>query len=278
MVGRVFDIQRFSTHDGPGIRTTVFLKGCPLHCLWCHNPEGISPQSHLSFDSEKCADCGECVRVCRNQAHTVEITNELVIHTLDRLRCEVCGDCALRCPAGCLELVGRDLTVDEVMREVLADRSFYQRTGGGLTISGGEPLMQIDFTAALLQAAKKEGIHCCLETCGFASWERLHRILPLVDLFLYDYKLTDPQAHARYTGKSNEVILENLRHLYAAGANIRLQCPLIPGVNDTDDHRAAIATLLVSMPRLEGVSFLPYHPLGKSKLNRFGWQDRMISS
>lgn len=274
MVGRVFDIQRFSTHDGPGIRTTIFLKGCPLHCAWCHNPEGISPRPELSFTPEKCLGCGECVRACRNQAHTVTAANGRVLHTLDRGRCKVCGDCAAACDAGCLEVVGRELSVDELMREVLADRPFFQGTGGGVTLSGGEPLMQIDFAAALLQASKDEGLHCCIETCGFVSWSRLHRVLPLVDLFLYDYKMTAAQAHVRHTGQSNEVILRNLRRLHDEGATIRLQCPLVPGLNDNAEHLAGIAALAASMPRLEGVSLLPYHPLGTSKRKLFGMPHR----
>jgi glycyl-radical enzyme activating protein len=270
MVGRVFDIQRFSTHDGPGIRTTVFLKGCPLDCLWCHNPEGIDPRPDLAFSVEKCGGCGECVRVCRNHAHTVHTADGAVTHTLDRERCEACGECAAVCDSGCVELVGRSLTVEEVMREVLADRPFYRRTFGGLTVSGGEPLVQVDFLAALLEAARAEGIHCAVETCGFVKWESLRRVLPLVDLFLYDYKVSDPRAHAELTGQSNALILDNLRRLYDAGARISLQCPLIPGCNDTAGHLAGIAALAASMPSLEGVRILPYHPLGADKLARFG--------
>jgi glycyl-radical enzyme activating protein len=274
MEGRVFDIQRFSTHDGPGIRTTVFLKGCPLDCLWCHNPEGIDPRPGLAFSGEKCGGCGECVRVCPRHAHSVQTVDGTVEHAVDRELCQACGACAAVCDSGCVELVGRSLTVGEVMREVLADAPFYGRTGGGLTLSGGEPLMQIDFVAALLQAARAEGIHCAVETCGFVKWEFLERVLPLVDLFLYDYKVSDPRAHAELTGQSNALILDNLHRLYAAGARISLQCPLIPGCNDTAGHLAGIAALAASMPLLEGVRVLPYHPLGTDKLARFGRKPR----
>jgi pyruvate formate lyase activating enzyme len=266
VTGRVFDIQRFSIHDGPGIRTTVFLKGCPLNCAWCHNPEGISPRPVLSFNSGKCTFCGECVRVCPNQAHRLEPP----VHALDRAQCKACGCCESVCDAGGLELVGRTMTVDDVMREVIADRPFYRRTGGGLTLSGGEPLMQIDFTIALLEQAKQAGIGCAVETCGLVAWSSFERVLPLADLILYDYKATDPDAHRRFTGRSNEVIVSNLRRVYAAGACIRLQCPLIPGYNDTADHLAGIQMLAAEMPRLEGISILPYHPFGAEKRAHLG--------
>ena len=270
VTGRVFDIQRFSTHDGPGIRTTVFLKGCPLCCAWCHNPEGISPRPQLSFTPGKCGGCGECARVCGRQAHTIGIVDGVVVHTLDRTRCQACGLCAEACDAGCLEMVGREMNVGQVMDEVLADRVFYRRSGGGLTVSGGEPLMQTDFTAALLQAAREHGLHCCVQTCGSVNWERLQRVLPLVDLFLYDYKETDAARHQQFTGHSNDLILRNLRRLHDEGAEVCLHCPIVPGFNDTEEHIAGIAALAQSMPRLRGVRILPYHALGGGKLERFG--------
>ncbi len=270
--GRVFDIQRFSIHDGPGIRTTVFLKGCPLRCLWCHNPEGMSPSPVISFLPEKCMACGECVRTCPNGAHrfTSGGNGSTSTHDYDRERCEACGRCTVTCDTRALEFVGRRVTVDEVMKEVLQDRAFYITSGGGLTVSGGEPLAQCDFTRELLAAARDEGIHRCVETSGFASWARFKPVLHLVDLFLFDFKETDSRRHAEFTGQSNEIILQNLRALHAAGANIQLQCPIVPGFNDREDHFAGIAALARSLPRLQGVRLLPYHPLGKSKLERFG--------
>lgn len=271
--GRIFDIQRFSVHDGPGIRTTVFLKGCPLRCLWCHNPEGISSSSEVSFLPEKCAECGECALACNEGAHRFDRrdpSGREVTHEYDRAACKRCGRCTEFCDMGALELVGRAVTVDEVMKEVALDRTFYLRTGGGMTISGGEPLAQIDFTVALLHAARHQGIHRCVETSGFASWERFRPLLPLVDLFLFDCKETDPEKHKAFTGQSNAIILRNLRELHATGMNIQLQCPVIPGCNDREDHFAAIADLARSLPNLQGVRLLPYHPLGESKLRRFG--------
>ena len=240
--GRIFDLQRFSTHDGPGIRTTVFLKGCPLRCLWCHNPEGLDPDLQLSFLSSQCVGCGECRDVCPNHAHRIELCADRIVHTLERPQCRRCGWCAAACVSGALEQVGRDVSVAEVLREVLADRAFYGLSGGGLTLSGGEPLLQADFTAAVLQAAKDQGIHCCLETSGYARWQQWEGLVSLVDLFLYDYKETDPQRHVEYTGVSNALILENLRALYARGAGLPCAVPSFPAAT------TAPTTLLASWP------------------------------
>ena len=272
LLGRIFDIQRFSLHDGPGIRTTVFLKGCPLRCLWCHNPEGISSAPEVSFLPEKCMVCGECERVCEHRAHRIGANRQgiEVTHAYDRSRCVTCGRCTSFCDMGALELVGRSVTVEEVMREVAQDRAFYLRSGGGMTVSGGEPLSQIDFTVALLEAAREQGIHRCVETSGFASWERFRPLLNLVNLFLFDWKETDPLRHQAFTGQSNSLIRDNLQALQQAGAKVQLQCPIVPGFNDRENHFAGIAALAQSLPNIEGVRLLPYHPLGESKLHRFG--------
>jgi len=264
--GRIFDIQRFSVHDGPGIRTTVFLKGCPMRCAWCHNPEGISPRPQLSFDPGRCIGCGYCFRVCRRGAHKMVEGR----HGLDRQACVACGTCAVECYAEALEFIGRDVSVAEAMAEVLADRPFYETSGGGLTLSGGEPLAQIDFTEAVLLAARAEGIHRCIETCGHVAWARFERVCPLVDLFLFDWKETDPERHREYTGVANDLILANLRALDAAGAKVLLRCPIVPGLNDREDHFAGIAALAREMPGLVGVEILPYHRLGLSKAERLG--------
>jgi pyruvate formate lyase activating enzyme len=272
-VGRVFNIQRFSIHDGPGIRTAVFLKGCPLHCLWCHNPEGISFEPSVSFMPDKCLACGECVRICEHEAHELRPSGDepgAATHLYNREVCAKCGECTDHCDAQALEFVGRSTTVDAVMREVLEDVRFYQSSGGGMTLTGGEPLARFEFTMELLKAARAAGIHCCVETSGFASWKRFETLAPLVDLFLFDFKETDPARHREFTGQSNVLILENLLALHATGARIQLQCPIIPGCNDREDHFAGIAALANSLPHLEGVRLLPYHPLGKSKLARFG--------
>ena len=269
LTGRIFEIQRFSIHDGPGIRTTVFLKGCPLRCLWCHNPESRRPESQLSFMPDKCIGCGYCLKTCSRGAHKLVDGK----HVLDRKVCVVCGDCTRECYAGALELVGKDVTVQAALDEVLRDRPFYDNSGGGITLSGGEPLLQIEFSAALLQAAKTAGLHNCIETCSQVDYERIERVRPFVDLFLCDFKETDPARHREFTGVSNDRILANLRRLHASGAAMRLRCPIIPGLNDRDDHFAGIAALAKELKNCEGVELMPYHRLGESKLDRLGLRD-----
>jgi len=262
--GWVFDIQKFSIHDGPGIRTTVFLKGCPMRCAWCHNPEGIDRSPVLSFLPSKCIGCGYCFRACPRGAHRMEGER----HVLDRAACRVCGACARECYAGALELIGRQVTVDEALAEVLSDRPFYETSGGGMTLSGGEPLYQIDFTEALLAAAKAEGVHCCMETSGYADWSCFRRVLPHVDLFLYDVKDADDARHRANTGVPLGPIRDNLRRLHDAGRPVLVRVPLVPGYNAFDDCLAGLAEMLAALPRLQGVELMPYHRLGTSKRER----------
>jgi len=264
--GWIFDVQKFSIHDGPGIRTTVFMKGCPMRCAWCHNPEGIDREPVLSFIPSKCIGCGYCLRVCPRGAHRADGDE----HVLDRDRCEVCGSCTQECYAGALELIGREVTVEEVLADVLSDRPFYENSGGGMTLSGGEPLYQIDFIDALLAAAKAEDLHCCIETCGFADFACFERIMGRVDLFLYDVKDVDPARHLELTGVSNGPILANLRRLHEAGKDVLVRVPLVPGCNDFDDNLAGLAELAASLPNLLGVELMPYHRLGTSKRERIG--------
>ncbi len=262
MTGMIFDIKRFAINDGPGIRTAVFLKGCPLRCLWCHNPESQRREPELSFLPEKCIGCGYCVSACPNGCFENG--------TFDRSKCRSCGRCTEKCYAGARELIGRTASMQEVIEEVLKDRVFYENSGGGMTLSGGEPLFQPEFTAELLAAARKAGLHSCLDTCGFAPWDKLEPLLPNVDLFLYDLKESDPERHRQYTGVPLEPILENLARLDAAGGESILRCPVIPGLNDRDDHADGIARTANTLAHVREINLMPYHPLGESKLARLG--------
>jgi pyruvate formate lyase activating enzyme len=266
MTGTVFDIQKFSIHDGPGIRTTVFLKGCPLRCRWCHNPESNLRTPQISFTPSRCIGCGFCFQRCPQHAHAMQGDQ----HALDRSLCRACAACTEKCYAEAIEVIGREMTVEEVLKEVLKDRPFYETSGGGMTLSGGEPLLQAEFCAALLGRAKEERLHCCLETSGFAPYASIELLRPYTDLFLYDVKETDPERHRQFTGVPNELILANLQRLHDAGAPILVRLPLIPGTNDTPANFAGIAALARQIPHVRGFEIMPYHRLGEGKLERLG--------
>jgi glycyl-radical enzyme activating protein len=273
--GQIFDIQRFSIHDGPGIRTTVFLKGCPLRCLWCGNPESIPPEPSLSYMVGKCIGCGACFKACPEQAISADTAGRAVV---DRGRCTACGDCVPTCDPRALEIVGRTATAGGVLDVVLRDQAYYEESGGGITLSGGEPLMQPDFAAALLQEARAHGLHSCVETSGHAMWGSIRPLLGLVDLWLFDIKETDRRLHEEYIGKPNELILSNLKLLHDGGATILLRCPMIPQHNARREHLDGIAALARDLPRIEGVELLPYYDLWRAKLKRFGLQSELPKS
>lgn len=265
--GRIFDLQRFSIHDGPGIRTTVFLKGCPLRCLWCSNPESIDPEPQLSYLAERCIACGDCVHTCQPGAISLDGTGKAEV---DFSRCTQSGTCAPFCAPQALQMVGRDVDTSAIMDVVLRDRAYYEKSGGGLTLSGGEPLHQADFAEELLHAAKAQGLHTCVETSGYAAWDVFERLGMVVDLWLYDVKETDPRLHARFTGRELETVLENLQRLHDGGNQILLRCPMIPQHNARPGHLDGLVTLTRRLPRLVGVELLPYFDLWRAKLKRFG--------
>jgi pyruvate formate lyase activating enzyme len=262
--GTVFDIRKYSIHDGPGIRTTVFFKGCPLSCWWCHNPEGQAPAVEVIFRESRCIQCGACLEVCDQAAISWSGDGPIT----DRTRCLRCGVCAAACYAGARECVGRELTVPQVMAEIERDLIFYDESGGGVTISGGEPLSQPDFALALLETCKEQGIHTAVDTCGFVTREVFDRIREFVDLFMYDLKLMDEAGHRMFTGASNELIVRNLQELSERGHRIVLRVPVVPGVNDDDESMRQIGAFAASLPHVDGVDLLPYHHMGVDKYGR----------
>lgn len=265
----VFNIQKFCTDDGPGIRTSVFLKGCHLRCAWCHNPEGISREPLLEYSSVDCVRCRRCEAVCPNGVHSFRGTE----HILDRSKCTRCGACIRSCGYSALSFCGKTMTAGEVMEIALADRFFYEPEGG-ITVTGGEPLLQPEFVQALGTLAKEKGIHFCMETSGAVPFSVLEPMLPLVDLFLYDIKETDDASHRQYTDISNRLSLENLRKLDALGKPAVLRCPIIPCVNDRQSHFEALAGLYTSLSHAAGIQIMPYHRMGQGKITRYGVTSR----
>ena len=261
MNGIIGDIISMSVNDGPGIRTSVYLKGCPLRCAWCHNPEMQRPHPQTMVLPSRCTHCGSC-QICPSGARGKA-------GTYDSSRCTGCGLCVSVCPAEACRVIGTGMSAGDVLRRVLPDKPFFRRRGG-VTISGGEPLFQADFVLELAGVLNENGIGVMLETCGCAPWEAIEPLLPLIDCFLYDWKITDPEAHRRWTGTDNRLIRKNLKTLHGHGANIVLRCPVIPGVNDTPSHFEGIARLLGDLPGIRRVDLLPYHALGNDKRLQLG--------
>jgi pyruvate formate lyase activating enzyme len=274
--GEVFNIQPFSIHDGPGIRTTVFLKGCPLRCLWCQNPESQERRPQLFFDADKCEGCQRCIGVCPNDA--ISLVNGK--SRTDRAACDGSGACAAVCPTGAREIMGRTETPESVFDAVMADRMFYEQSGGGVTVSGGEPLYQPEFLIDFLKRCKEAGLHTTVDTSGYASWRTVRQVLEYVDLVLYDFKHMDPVEHERVTGVSNESILRNARRIHhELGVAMEARTSVVPGFNDSIENIGATARFIAEelSPAVE-YRLLPYHRFGEVKQHRLEWQGPRLFS
>lgn len=265
-MGLIFDVQKYSLHDGPGIRTTVFLKGCPLECAWCHNPESISPQREIVVMENRCIVCGECRQACHN-AHDIPGEGPLPSRNES---CDLCGSCIEACPTGGRRLIGKEIGVGELLATLEQDRIFYEDSGGGVTFSGGEPLRQFEFLREMLMTCRDRHLHAVVDTCGFAREEDLLAVAPLTGLFLYDLKMMDDTKHRHYTGVSNVRILANLRALGTVHERIWIRVPVIPGVNDSERDLEALARFVSGIPSVEQVNLLPYHRTGLPKSRRLG--------
>jgi len=271
VTGRVVEIKRFAIHDGPGIRTTVFLKGCSLACRWCHNPETISARPEIGLLARKCTGCKRCAAVCPTGSHLFRDG----IHVFERSTCTACGKCVDACLPGALELYGREFTAEAVVDAVLKDRTFYAQSGGGCTLSGGEPLLQAEFCAEVCRLLRAEGVHCAIDTSGAVAWAKFAAVLPHADLFLYDLKHLDPERHRAGTGVDNRQILENLHRLSAVGVPIEIRLPLVPGFNESPGDLRAVGEFLAALPTVPPVRLLPYHALARSKYEAVGRPDTM---
>jgi pyruvate formate lyase activating enzyme len=269
--GMIFDIRKFSIQDGPGIRTTVFFKGCPLDCWWCHNPESQSPDIGRMVRLSRCQRCGACAEACPENAIRMAAEGPVT----DALRCTLCGRCSAACFTDARELTGRRVGVAEIMAQIRSDIPFYDESQGGVTFSGGEPLLQPDFLLALLQACRAEEIHTAVDTSGHTPWSVIERIIPYVNLFLYDLKAVDDGVHQGYTGVSNRLILENLQRIAALGSPIILRMPLVPGINDDPAGLDEAARLAVSLPSLDHIDLLPYHNSAAAKYEGLGMPYRL---
>ncbi|HUS58087.1 MAG TPA: glycyl-radical enzyme activating protein [Planctomycetota bacterium] len=277
MTGRIFDIKKFAIHDGPGIRTTVFFKGCPLHCLWCHNPESIGFEPELAFFPHKCIHCGRCIKNCPNAALSAGDGRVL----RDTRKCKLCRKCAQECPAEAIVCYGDDMTIERVVDEVMKDKPFYDNSGGGVTLSGGEPLSHSEFALPLLGELRNRGVHRLLDTTGLAPTDVFKEMVSAVDDVYFDVKVIDEAKHRELTGVSNRKILEHLRWLVREGAkNVTLRVPLVPGLNDTPADLDAFAGLVVELRGLgtvQQVEMLPYHRIGSGKYASLGMEYRLAA-
>ena len=262
--GIIFDVKRYAIHDGPGIRTTVFFKGCPLVCKWCHNPESWSAKPELGIRVARCIRCGRCTEICPNEAIT--LTNDGP--SVDRAKCRVCGNCVESCPSGAREIIGKEVTVEDVLEEIEKDKVFYDQSGGGVTFSGGEPLMQPDFLYKVTGCCKSSQIHTAVDTTCYADTEVIKKISENTDLFLCDIKHMDSAVHQQFTGVPNELILTNLKWLALSGKNIIIRLAVVPGFNDEPSNIEKTAEFAASLKGIERIDLLPYNTGGREKADR----------
>lgn len=274
ITGTIFDIKKYAIHDGPGIRTTVFFKGCPLRCGWCHNPESWENTPEMVYRQVRCLKCGRCVQICPNKALT-KIKDR--IHR-DLSRCTACGLCIPPCPTQAMERLGRDVSVQEVLKEIEKDSVFYDQSGGGVTFSGGEPFMQPEFLHALLTACKNKGFHTAVDTSCYTKQEILKSILNLTDLFLCDIKHLDSQKHRQFTGVDNHLIVDNIRWLSANARQVIIRIPIVVGFNDQIDTIQAIGRFLQNLKTIKQIDLLPYNSGGIAKAERLGKSELMFQS
>ena len=261
-MGKIVSIKKFEIHDGDGVRTTLFLKGCPLKCRWCHNPESIAPSANLFYNPQKCINCGECLNIC--DCHTTKNA----LHILNRENCTSCGKCADVCLGDALALYGKEISADDLLPKLLEDKPFFEESGGGVTLSGGEPLMQSEFCAEILKSLKENGINTAVDTCGYAKKQDIDRVLPFTDTFLYDIKAINPEVHKKCTGVTNENILENIKYIDSLNKPIEVRIPLVPTMNN--EEMPEIAKFLSGLKNIKKIKILPYHSFGASKYEYIG--------